>query len=336
MAVGCYSYIIPVYVGEISSNELRGFMLSIFPVALNSGVLFVFAVGHFTDLFVLNVSCASVTILYTFGFLLLPESPAIHISKNRVNAAKRSLKLLRGKFYNPDQEIQRLQKENIEAMEHKRSFINVLQKKSTKKAFIIILIQFTLFPLTGINVISFYLTTIFVDAGISLEPGVASIVIACVQLSSSLIVLLVVDRFGRKMLLCLSNSFMSIGMIGLAIYFTFNDIVADVNGFEWLAIVSLATFVIAFTMGMGSVSYILLGELFVQEAKGFVAPLGQFMNFLLTFVTGLAFPYVVAVIGTESIFFIFSGFCAFALIFTIFFIPETKGKSMAEIQNILS
>jgi hypothetical protein len=87
---------------------------------------------------------------------------------------------------------------------------------------------------------------------------------------------------------------------------------------------------------MGPVSYILLGELFLQEAKAYVAPIGQVVNFLLTFVIGLTFPMLTEAIGSGPTFFMFSGFCALALIFTIFFIPETKGKTMQEIQRILS
>jgi MFS transporter, SP family, major inositol transporter len=86
---------------------------------------------------------------------------------------------------------------------------------------------------------------------------------------------------------------------------------------------------------MGPVSYILLGELFSQEAKAYVAPIGQVVNFLLTFTIGLTFPMLTAAIGIGPTFFIFSGFCMLGLLFTIFIIPETKGKSMIEIQNIL-
>lgn len=87
---------------------------------------------------------------------------------------------------------------------------------------------------------------------------------------------------------------------------------------------------------MGPVSYILLGELFLQEAKTFVAPIGQVVNFLLTFAIGLTFPMLTAAIGLGPTFFMFSGFCVLGLMFTIFMIPETKGKSMLEIQEILS
>jgi hypothetical protein len=87
---------------------------------------------------------------------------------------------------------------------------------------------------------------------------------------------------------------------------------------------------------MGPVSYILLGELFLQEAKAYVAPIGQVVNFLLTFVIGLTFPMLTEAIGIGPTFFMFSGFCALALIFTICVIPETKGKTMMEIQRILS
>lgn len=336
VSAGCYSYILPVYVGEISSNQIRGVLLGLFQLSVCLGVLFVFTVGHFASLLVLHIVCGSITIIYSLGFLLLPESPAILISKNRVEDAGKSLKALRGKSYNPLLEIEVLQQQKNELEGEKKSFSEVLQTKSTKKAFIIILFQFLFFQMSGINVVLFYSTIIFIEAGIGLEPGIASIVIAGVQALSNLIALVFVDSFGRKIMLSFSNSFMCIGLIGIGTYFTLKDASVDVHSIDWLPVASLCIFVIAFSMGMGPISYVLLGEIFLQEAKAYVAPIGQVMNFMLTFVIGLTFPMLTDTIGTGPTFFIFSAFCIIALIFTICVIPETKGKTLSEIQLLLS
>lgn len=333
ISAGCYSYILPIYTGEISSNEFRGGLLSLFQGSVNFGVLFVFSLGHFTNFFVLNVTCGSLTILYSICFLLMPESPALLVAHNRENDAKDSLILLNGKHFDAAAQIETLRKQNEVK---KKTFVEVFKTKATMKAFVIIMFQFFFFQMCGINVILFYSTTIFIEAGINLEAGIASIVVACFQVTSTLLSLVFVDRFGRKIMLCLSNGIMTLGMVGIGTYFAIRDAGNSVDLLKWLPLTSLCIFVIAFAAGMGPVSFILLGEIFQHDAKQFVAPIGQTLNLFLTFVIGLTFPMLTQGIGPGPTFFIFSAFCFLALLFTILIIPETKGKSFAEIQEILS
>lgn len=77
LSIGCYCYVLPIYIGEISSNEIRGSLLSMFQVFLNIGVVFVFIVGYFVNLRVLNVICGILPIFYTISFMFLPETPGI-------------------------------------------------------------------------------------------------------------------------------------------------------------------------------------------------------------------------------------------------------------------
>lgn len=86
---------------------------------------------------------------------------------------------------------------------------------------------------------------------------------------------------------------------------------------------------------MGPVSYILLGELFLQEAKAYVAPFGPIVNCFMAVIIGLLFLEITKGIGTGFSFMIFVVFCVIGLVFTIFLIPETKGKTVQEIQKML-
>lgn len=334
LAVGCYSCIIPMYVGEISTNEFRGSMLSVFQVALNSGILLVFTVGHYASLRVLNIVCGSIPIIYSIVFLALPESPSFLILKDR--DPRKSLEKLRGDLHDIDSEIYTLKAIHEELKDQQKSFGEVFKTKSTRKAFIIIILQFFFMQMTGINVVSFYATSIFVEAGLQLEPGIASIIVASVQVATNLVAFAFVDRFGRKILLYISNISMFIGLIGIATYFTLRDAGNNVDSLNWLPVLSLSIFVIAFSVGVGPVTFILFGELFMQDAKPFVAPLTISFNFFLVFILGLTFPQLTSAIGMGGTFYMFSGFCALAFVFTLFIIPETKGKTTVEIQELLS
>lgn len=331
LSVGCYSIVLPIYVGEISSNEVRGSLLSLFQVQLNLGVLFAFILGHYSPLLTLNIVCGSLSILYSLGFFFLPESPPLLVSQDRETDAEHSLKRLNGEAFDFKNEVASLAMQHAISLETKKTFKEVISTSSTKKAFVIMMAQFFFFQMSGINVVLFYSTTIFDEAGVDLEPGISSIIVSGAQVVFSLLAFAVADKFGRKILLSFSNTLMGVGLVGIGMFF----MLEDPSSFQWLPVTSLSIFIIAFSIGMGPVSYILLGELFLQEAKAYVAPIGQTLNFFLTFVIGLTFPMLTAAIGMGPTFFIFAGFCFMALLFTIFVIPETKGKSTIEIQYLL-
>lgn len=72
---GLYGILLPLYVGEIASKEIRGRLLSLYQIILSLGESFVFAVGHFASFTVLNIVCATIPLIYFMAFITLPESP---------------------------------------------------------------------------------------------------------------------------------------------------------------------------------------------------------------------------------------------------------------------
>lgn len=145
-----------------------------------------------------------------------------------------------------------------------------------------------------------------------------------------------VDRFGRRAMMVVSTVLMTLSHISIGTYFALKNSESGLDSLNWLPIVSLSVFEMAFGAGMGPVSYVLLGELFSPNAKKVIAPIGKSFNLFLAAVVGLVFPFLVEAIGSSWTFFMFAGFSVLAFLFTIFFIPETKGKSLIEIQNMLS
>lgn len=324
-----------MYIREILPNETRVSVFSIFQAAILVGVLFVYTVGHFVSYRILSIVCWSISILFSLGFLALPESPKLLVKKNREVEARTSLMILRGEYCNADLEIDAIKVRHEEMKNNRKSFSDAFKTKASKKAFAIILTQFFLLNMTGMYAVLHYSTIIFIEARTSLTPGIASIIIASVFVVASLRIINYVDRFGRKVLLCISNCLMTLGMIGVAVYFTIKDHEVDANNPSWLPIISLGVFTTSFVAGVGPVSFSLLGELFLPEAKIYIVPITHLLSFLLLFTMGLTFPMLTHAIGHGTTFFIFAGFCFIALNFTYFIIPETKGMSTADIQNIL-
>lgn len=340
MAIGCFVFVSPIYVAEISSSGIRGKMLSTFQIMLNLGILFSFTVGKFANFVNFNVICGVVpSIIYCTAVTLIPESPVYLMSKNRENEAICSLKTLRDNDNQVQKEITELKKQQICRQEQERALENtpnnVLSSPATRKAFIIILVQFFFYQMSGVNAVAFYTTSIFIDSGIEVDPYIATICVSAGQLLVAFAVIVLVDRFGRKFLLVTSEVLMFLGMFGIGTYFKLIEYEVDMSNFRWIPVVCIASCSIAFSFGLGPVTFILLGELFTQSAKPVVAPICSTLNFVLMFVIGLTFLMLTSEIGSGFTFLMYSVFLLAAVIFAIFEIPETKGISLQQIQMLL-
>lgn len=107
-----------------------------------------------------------------------------------------------------------------------------------------------------------------------------------------------------------------------------------VEGLDWLPILGLSIFVVMFYLGIGTITWILMGELFAPDIRGIAAAIGTTTNFLLSFVVSFTFPIMQDAMGVDGPFWIFVGFSFLGVIFVFFFIPETKGIPLEDIQKI--
>lgn len=256
------------------------------------------------------------------------------IYKNRIEEAKDCILFLRGESYNYQAEIDDV-KIRIQVFADKRGFFKILNTRSTRKALFLIMGMFFFFQMSGINILPFYSNLIFVEAGFEFLAGISSIIVASMQVIACLFSLVCVDRFGRRVLLISSTGVMSLSLFGIGTYFFLKENSVDVSSFMYLPVTLFSIFVIAFSIGLAPVTYVLLGEMFLFEAKIYIAPLTKVVNFLLAFMIALTFVILVSSVGFGITFYIFACFNCLGCIYAYVFIPETKGTSLAEIQTIL-
>ncbi|KAG5683049.1 hypothetical protein PVAND_012356 [Polypedilum vanderplanki] len=335
IAASSFNFNVLVYIGECASKEIRGILLSFFEMSLKFGILFSYVIGSFTKQQVTNAVCASIVIFYAISFSFLPESPLYLMKQHKAEKAKKSLIRLRGSNFKIDDEMTNL-KEEIEELERtKKPFWQELSIKATRKAFFILIAMFFFFQMCGINAIVYYTTIIFIESGLTIDPFIATCILGIIQVVSISCTLAFVDRCGRKPLLIISNAVMIFGLFGFGIYFHIKENI-NVSGFELLPLFMLGIFMIGFSIGVGNVTFVLMGEMFSLNAKRFFGPLTQFMNYLTSFSIAIFFPLVANSIGMHFAFYFFGLCCIFAIIFIIFILPETKGKTLVEIQKLLS
>lgn len=264
--------------------------------------------------------------------MFLPETPVYLMQNDKFEGAKNSLKFLRGKNANIDEELKEL--ECLKKLQNS-TFLSEMKNSSTRRAFLIIVFIFVFFQASGNNAILFYLTTILIESDMSFDPFLCTIILGVIKLITVFVTLALVDRCGRRFLLILSFTVMIIGHIGNGIFFHAKFYHFNLAGFEWMPLACICIFFIGFCLGIGSVSFILLGELFSISAKKIIAPMAQTVNFFLSFVVTLIFPILSDFIGMHLMFYAFAFCCFIGIIFVYKILPETKGKSLYEIQKLL-
>lgn len=337
IAGGAFCVTAPAYTGEIASKEIRGILGSFFQLMITIGILFAYAVGAGVDAFYLSIICAIIPLIFGVVFVFMPESPTYLVSKDKSDKAVDAIRWLRGDQYDANSELSQLQTDFQESKAVKVSLLRAFGRPASIRAMTIAIGLMFFQQVSGINAVIFYSTDIFRDANTGIEAEMATIIIGVIQVVATFVATSVVDKLGRRILLLASGSLMAVCTIALGAYFFIKDQdTARVENMGWLPVVALCIFMVMFSFGYGPVPWLMMGELFASDIKGVAGAIAGTTNWLLAFLITKTFGNLRTAIGGGETFWLFSGLTIVGTVFVFFFCPETKGKSLTEIQVILS
>lgn len=332
--------ILPMYCGEIAETSVRGSLGSFLQLFITIGFLYVYAIGPFVSYMVLWILCAMLVVIFFVCFMMMPESPYFLLSQGRRDEAIASLARLRSKSETAVQkEADEIQVILDEAFKNQVSISDVFKVKVNFKALIYTCAMVSFQQLTAVNIVLFYMESIFEDAGGIVPKQIAPIVIGLVQVLASMVTPIVVDKSGRRMLLVFSGigETVSLGALGLYFYLKevqhADEVIAQIS---WLPVVALIIFIITYCVGWGPLPWAVMGEMFASNVKAKASSITVSVCWLWTFViTKFANNLKSAFNGNYATFWICGGFCILSILFTVFLLPETKGKSLQQIQDEL-
>ncbi|XP_037813161.1 facilitated trehalose transporter Tret1 isoform X2 [Lucilia sericata] len=334
---GAFCVTAPMYTGEIAHKDIRGTLGSFFQLMITAGILFVYAVGAGLDVFWMSIVCGILPLVFGAIFVFMPESPTYLVSKNNNESAVKSIQWLRGKDYDYRMEIEELKETERKIKETPVSIGSALMRPVTIKALCISLGLMFFQQLSGINAVIFYSTDIFRDAETGIDENLSTIVVGIMQVIATFISVMVVDKLGRRILLLASSSVMAISTIAMGVYFYMKENDRDsVANLGWLPVSSLCVFIIMFSIGFGPVPWLMMGELFASDIKGVAGSIAGTSNWVLAFIVTKTFVNLKDALGSGETFWLFAGITVVGGIFVFVFVPETKGKSLNEIQDELS
>ncbi|XP_031839330.2 facilitated trehalose transporter Tret1 [Nomia melanderi] len=330
--------VVPMYCGEIAEISVRGALGSFLQLFITIGLLYSYAIGPYVSYTAFWILCAIVPVVFFGCFVTMPESPYYLIKVNKKDQAIAALARLRGKSEaSVQKEADEIQAELDEAARNEVSIVELFKNKVNLKATLYTSLLAAFQQLSGINVVLFYMETIFISAKSSLPTPIATIIVGVVQVLASGVTPVVVDRLGRKMLLIFSGVGEIVTLIALGIYFYMQDAqnlpVSDTIGM--LPVVSLVIFIATYSVGWGPLPWTVMGEMLAANVKSKASSLAVCACWLLAFFITKFSSSLSSAFGNYTLYWVFAAFCVISVTFTIIVLPETKGKSLAQIQSEL-
>ncbi|KOC68300.1 Facilitated trehalose transporter Tret1 [Habropoda laboriosa] len=329
--------VVPMYCGEIAEISVRGALGSFLQLFVTFGLLYSYSIGPYVSYLVFWICCAAVPFVFFAVFMTMPESPYFLLKIGKREEAVQALARLRSKSpASVQKEADEMQAAVEEAFREETNFSDLFTVKANLKALIYTCLLASFQQLSGINVVLFYMGNIFESAKSSLPSPIATIIVALVQTCASAVTPVVVDRLGRKVLLIFSGigEILTMGSLGLYMYLQ-DTAHADVSGISFLPVLSLVVFISTYSVGWGPLPWTVMGEMFTSNVKSKASGITVCICWLMSFMT-TKFSTNLASVATCAPYWLFGIFCLLSVLFTIFVLPETKGKSVQEIQDELN
>lgn len=331
--VGIASLSLPVYLGETIQPEVRG-SLGLMPTVFgNTGILTCFIAGMYLNWRKLALLGASLPLPFLILMFMIPETPRWYISKGKTKNARKSLQWLRGKNVDITDELTMIEALHVDSERDTQEGLAELLKSNHIKPILISLGLMFFQQMSGINAVIFYTVQIFKDAGSTVDENISTIIVGVVNFISTFIAAVVIDKLGRKLLLYISGVSMSIMLFSLGTYFYVKLNGADVEAFGWIPLVSLIVYVIGFSLGFGPIPWLMMGEILPARIRGTAASIATAFNWTCTFVVTKTYEDFKDLIGVDGTFWFFGTICAISIIFVNVSVPETRGRSLEEIEK---
>lgn len=342
IGMGIIYTVLPMYLGEIAEPKYRGALSTIFEVMWYLGVLSEYCIGPFVTYQTLAMYSSTIPVLYFITFILMPESPYYLLMRNRDHEAANNLAWLRGtnSASNVDTELKAM-KFNIEeemAQKSASSWKDLISTPANRRTLLIVQVVAILEVVSGITAIISYVTETLASTKDSfLTADQFTILIGICILVSTIISAVSVDRVGRRPILLISCIGASLCQIVSGAYFYLDAKTSiDVSDYSWIAFISISLYTVLLCGGVGAISTTVQSEFFPSHTRGLASGLTTMSINIASFICMKMYQSIEDNVGIFLNFWLYS-FCGIlGAIFIYFLLPETKGKTFAEIQHELS
>ncbi|XP_050093494.1 facilitated trehalose transporter Tret1-like [Anopheles aquasalis] len=319
----------PLYLGEIASDRIRGSIGTLLTVMAKTGILLEYAIGPYVAYSTLAWISIAFPVTFFALFLWLPESPYYLLGKERTEQAEQNLRWLR-RTSDVQTELAMMQAA-VERSKRNRGTFRDLLNRGNRRSLIIILGLGALQQLCGSQAVIAYSQQIFDQVNIGLKAQESSIIMAVIQLVTAALSSSIVDRIGRRPLLLFSTVGCAIGTFIVGLYFFLDQQEVDVDGIGWIPLVVIMLYIVCYTIGLATVPFAILGEIFPANVKAVAAAIYTMFAGSVGFGVSKLYQLISDEAGTYVSFWIFAACSAAFVVFVFALVPETKGKPLDQI-----
>lgn len=337
--VGLLTTPVPVYISEITQSTYRGLFLAAQGFAIAFGILMPHAIGTYLKWDIVAIVCASIPILCYIVIAMVPESPSWLLDDGQVEKAIASFKWFRGHYIDSMYEFeklvegQKISKLQIDSMAIHNILLMIRSKSFYKPLLILLLYSITLHA-AGPNVIAFYTVTILENSlGGNIDERVATIILDVVRVIASIVSCIVVTGVGRRSLTIFSGMTTAASLFGLSAYLFFAAAYEQVANLYGIPLTLYALYMVFVTIGLNPLVWTLTGELFPLRYRGIGSALVTFFNFVLLFASVKTTPSLFRTLDEQGVFLAFGICCFVGTILLAVFLPETRNKTLQEIED---
>ncbi|WP_084649901.1 sugar porter family MFS transporter [Stappia stellulata] len=329
LSVGLSSMAGPMYAGEATPARHRGSVVSLFQLAVTTGILLAYAVPLWMDdpqKWAPGIGVGGViAVAGLVSLALVPESPvwlnAVGRTRQAISAA-----VSLGFTHRPW-----TARKPATAAAPQPPLGQILRRGTTPAVLALCCGLFILQNLSGIDGILYYAPSIFVGLGFS--PGTAALGatfgLGLINLLATLVAIAMVDRLGRRPLAIVGSLVMVLGLLGV--------VAAQSLSLPVLGLISLCVYIGAFAISLGPLPYVMMSELVPSAIRETGIAVASATSWLFNALVAFVFLSGVSTIGLAGVFLVFAGICVLALVVSLIWLPETRARHLDDIEdNVLS
>jgi MFS transporter, SP family, galactose:H+ symporter len=330
IAIGLSSTNVPVYLSEVSPPEARGWIVSLFQLAVTAGIVSAYVVDYaFANVggwrWMLGLAVAPAVIFGT-GMFFLPETPRWLIRSGRREIARGVLIRIRGSS-NVDLEITEIEASLAQQVQS-GSWSNLFHRH-VRPALAVGLGLAVFQQITGINTVIYYAPKILQASGFASASGaiLATAGVGVVNFGMTIVAMFLVDRIGRRPLLLIGIAGMIVTLAVLALSFQ-----GTLANLEWIAVICLMGYVASFAIGLGPIFWLIIAEIYPLKVRGLAEGTAATFNWASNLIVSLTFLTLLEKLGASSTFALYAFFSVLSWLFSYYFVPETKGQTLEQIE----
>nr|DAD33493.1 TPA_asm: hypothetical protein HUJ06_012344 [Nelumbo nucifera] len=311
--IGVFSYVVPVYIAEITPKNLRGGLTTVNQLMIVTGSSVAFLIGTIVTWRTLALTGLIPCIFLLLGLFFIPESPRWLAKVGRKREFEIALQKLRGKDADVSDEAAEIQ-DYIETLQllPKAKMVDLFERRYIRPVIV------------GVGLM------VFQQLGGS-SGKVGTIAYACLQVPITIVGAFLMDKSGRRPLLIVSatGTFLGCFLTGISFYLKGHQLLH-----AWvpmLAVSGVLIYIGSFSIGMGAVPWVMMSEIFPINIKGAAGSLVTLVNWLGAWAVSYTFNLLMN-LSSSGTFLFYAGFCALTVLFVAKVVPETKGRTLEEIQ----